>query len=115
MRRHIEHNPAGHDGRHVVRAQPGKARELRDLLRLEAVVVHAVLIADMPQAVQLRTDTQPADEDVVVVRGVGKGLAALLLAGLYHVQAHLARCEGRRRRLHRRRHRDSRDAQIRPH
>ena len=69
--RHIEQHAARHDGRHFLDAELLETVGLGEILRLVAVVVD-MIDADMAQPVDLRSDAQPAHEDIVVVAGLGR-------------------------------------------
>ena len=99
MSGHVEHDAARDDGRHLLDAELGQPGDAGEVAGVVAVVVGAVRAAEMPQAVKLRPDSEPALEHVVVVGGVRERAIALLLVRLHHLQHQAARREGRRRRV----------------
>ena len=89
--RHVEHDAAGDDGGNLVDAEPGQPGEKGEVPGIVAVVVHAILRADVAEPVDLRSDAEPALEDIVVIGGVGEIGPPQLLIGLHDLQHEAAR------------------------
>ena len=81
MTRHVEHDTARDQRRHLLSAKFGQSINRSKVAGVVAVVVHAIN-TQVTQAIELRADAEPAVVDVIVVGDIGIRSCRLLLAGL---------------------------------